>query len=105
MHYWCNIDELNNVHIKYHHIVSDSGVRGTLPLAPRCSSPRRTAMPRDGSRDSSTPLVYALALEIFWFHLLVCLAHTGYFFCSSLVLGTIISKCLVLKVKIDLSGD
>jgi len=61
-------------------------------------------MPRDGSRDSSTPLVYALALEIFWFHLF-CLAYTGYFFCYSLVLGTIISKCLVLKVKIDLSGD
>jgi hypothetical protein len=60
-------------------------------------------MPRDGSKDSSTPLVYAL--EIFWFHLFVLSRHTGYFFCYSLVLGTIISKCLVLKVKIDLSGD
>ena len=62
-------------------------------------------MPRDGSRDSSTPLVYALALEIFGSTYLFCLAYTGYFFCYSLVLGTIISKCLVLKVKIDLSGD
>ena len=74
-----------------------------LPRTPRCSSAIRTAMPRDDSNRFLYP-TFAYTVEFFRFDSLFCVAQTGHFFRYILVLGIIISKYLVLKVKNDLSA-
>jgi hypothetical protein len=96
----CKVNKLNNVHIKYNHILRNSGARGTPPPPP---VPLREEQSYPVMAAETPPPHFGICTRTFG-STVVLFAQAGYFFYYFLVLGTTRSKSLFLKVKNDLSA-